>query len=391
MIALDLSRLLSRAGSATPSGIDRVELAYALYLISRGTAHCFTARGSLGGIGRLPSDAAGEFVARLAALWRHGATGQERRRLVSLALRLRLAVTGGHRALRMALRDSAEPAVYLLVSHQNLDRPRPLARLKDATAARFVFLIHDLIPLDFPHLTRPTQTARHRRRLATVAALADASIVNSAATGEALRRRLNGRETPICVAPLGVDLPEIAATPVETPSFFVSLGTIEARKNQLLLLDVWRHLRAALGQQTPRLILVGQRGFRARRLASHLGALRDVVIERPDVPDAAMAGLLRGARALLLPSLAEGFGLPVAEALALGVPVLCSDLLALRETGGDAPDYLDPHDVGAWRDAILNYIEDWPKRQAQLARLVHWRPPSWPAHFALVEQLIAGL
>lgn len=390
MIAFDLSRLLSRAGSATPSGIDRVELAYARHLATGAAPYCFVARGTLGGIGLLPKGAAGDFIDRLAALWRDGATARERRRLATLARRLRLAVLIGGSPLHRALRESHDTALYLLVSHHNLDRSRPIARLKSATGALFVCLVHDLIPLEFPALTRAGQTVRHNRRVATVAALADAVIVNSTATREALCARLGDRDTPVAVAPLGVELPE-ATRPDSAVPYFICIGTIERRKNQKLLFDVWQRLAAELGQQTPRLFLVGQRGFGGEEIASRLGALHDIVVERPDLPDTAMAGLLRGARALLLPSLAEGFGLPVVEALAHGVPALCSDLPALRESGGNVPDYFDPHNEGAWRTAIVDFLTDSPRRQAQLARLARWQAPGWPEHFALVERLIAML
>ena len=392
MIALDLSRLLSRAHSATPSGIDRVELAYARHLIAGARAYCLAARASPGWIGLLPTEAAREFIARLATLWRDGAAEQERREIASHARRLRLAAVTGGAALRRKLRESGGPAVYMQVSHQNIDRPYPIARLKNVTGARFVVLIHDLIPLDFPHLTRPGQTRRHRRRIGTVARLADAVIANSAATAEALSARLGDRKIPIAVARLGIDLPsdDDTSPPVGRP-YFVCIGTIEARKNQSLLLDIWAQLRAELGAQTPNLALVGQRGFGSAPIVNRLAALRHVVTEHPDLPDQAAAKLLRGARVLLLPSFAEGFGLPIAEALALGVPVLCSDLPALHETGGDCPDYLDPGDHQAWRRAILDYATGTPRRRAQLARITDWRVPRWDDHFAIAERLIATL
>lgn len=391
MIALDLSRLLSRAGSPTPSGIDRVELAWALHLAGGAAAHCFAARHALDGIGLLPADEAGAFIRRLATLWRDGGAIDERRQVARLARRLRLAALTGGAGLRKTLLRRGDSTVYLLVSHQNLDRPRPIACLRSVTGCRFVALIHDLIPLDFPELTRPRQTTRHRRRIATVAAQADAAIVNSAATGDALRPRLGARRMTVAVAPLGVDLP-VAAPPMpgEAP-YFVCIGTIERRKNQGLLLDVWRRLAAEFGAQTPRLVLIGQRGFGGEGFADRLGALRGLVAERPNLPDREVAGLLVGARALLLPSLAEGFGLPLAEALALGVPVLCSELPALRESGGGVPDYLDPCDAAAWRDAIVDFTVNSPRREAQTARLAPYRPPLWPDHFAIVERLIRGL
>jgi len=390
VIVLDLSRLLSRSGSLTPSGIDRVELAYARHLMSGAAPHCFAARDALGGIGLLPVGAVEEFIAGLAALWRDGAGPREQRRLASLARRLRWAALFGERALHGAMRGSEGTPVYLLVSHQNLDRARPIARLKAATGARFLCLIHDLIPLDFPDLTRPGQALRHERRVATVAALADGGIANSAATRDALRRRLGQRKMPIAVAPLGVDLPGVASSHADGP-YFVCIGTIEARKNHFLLFDVWERLTAGLGERPPCLKLIGRRGFGGDRIADRLKSLRGPVTEHADLPDAEMARLLQGSRALLLPSLAEGFGLPVVEALALGVPVLCSDLPALQESGGGVPDYLDPTDSAAWHRAVLDYAEDSPRRQAQLARLAGWRPPCWAEHFAIVERLIAEL
>ena len=73
----------------------------------------------------------------------------------------------------------------------------------------------------------------------------------------------------------------------------------------------------------------------------------------------------------------------------LGVPVLCSDLPALREVGGGVPDYLDPLDGPGWRRAILDYAgPDSPRRAAQLDRLRGWQAPDWETHFTLVEEML---
>jgi len=243
VIALDLSRLLSRARSPTPTGIDRVELAYARYLIDGAIPYCFAARNALGKIGLLPTADARQFIAELAALWRDGAAPSTRQCMASVGWRLRLAALFGESALHAKLRRSGGTSFYLSVSHQNLDRARPIARLKATTGARFVCLIHDLIPLEFPALTRPGQTSRHLRRLNTVAALADAVIANSRATRDALSEHLGARAPPITVAPLGVDLPEASPPPNAAP-YFVCIGTIETRKNHRLLLGLWQRLLA---------------------------------------------------------------------------------------------------------------------------------------------------
>ncbi|HEY3912252.1 MAG TPA: glycosyltransferase family 1 protein [Stellaceae bacterium] len=404
-IVLDVSRLLSRAGRETPTGIDRVELAYAQHLIASDAPLSFAASDAAGRLGLLPRQAAGRYIAALAAGWRgDGASPSPGLRQKQLALRLRLGLfVGGRHALRSRLGAGAEPPVYLLVSHYRLESRRALARLKGCGGTRLVCLVHDLIPIEFPEYAKPGQDRRHRQRIETAAALGDAIIAGSSAVGDAFRPYLKraGRAPPVLVAPFGWQLPASApgARPDRAencaPPYFVCVGTIEARKNHLLLLNLWRRLAAELGPSAPRLVLAGQRGWLTQNVIDMLErcpALRGLVIERNTLPDAEMARLLCGARALLLPSFAEGFGFPVIEALALGVPVLCSDLSALRETGGAVPDYLDPLDGSGWRAAILDYAAPQsPRREAQLRRLTGWRPARWEDHFAAVRRLLAQL
>ena len=399
MIALDLSRLLSRAGRGTPTGIDRVELAYAQYLISAGTPTCFAATTVFGGLGLLPGPQAEAFVGAIGAAWRgRGEAAASDRDVRRLAWRghAHLAA-GGERALLGRLRASADRPVYLLVSHHHLERPAIIARLKARARARFVCLIHDVIPIDYPEYAKPGQAENHRNRIETAARFADALIVNSAVTRESLQPHLDrfGRAPPVLVAPFGLDLPtetSNAAPPLDRP-YFVYVSTIEARKNHLLLLNLWRQLATERGEAIPRLVLIGQRGWETENVVDMLDrcpALRGIVIEHNSLPDDAMVRLLKGARALLLPSFAEGFGFPLIEAFGVGVPALCSDIAALRETGGGVPEYLDPLDGPGWRSAVLDYAaEPSPRRAAQLARLARWQPPRWQDHFSGVERFIA--
>jgi glycosyltransferase involved in cell wall biosynthesis len=138
------------------------------------------------------------------------------------------------------------------------------------------------------------------------------------------------------------------------------------------------------------LLIIGRRGWASGAAASEFAGLYPVVEECFGLSDAKVASLLRGARGLLLPSFAEGFGLPVIEALASGVPVLCSDLPALRESGGGVPEYLYPQDAEAWRTAVLDYASNTSRRTAQFDRLAGWRTPSWDEHFTIVDRLLAG-
>ncbi len=395
-IVLDLSRLIWRAARFAPTGIDRVELAYARHLIATARDRLsFT--GWWGRLGLLPADDAIAMVAALDAMWSgsavdraaHGAAG-------AIAQKLRRHVLlRGEAPLYAHLACIGKPIVYLQVSHHRLHRPSGLERLKRRTGARFVFLVHDLIPIEYPEHVPLGHARRHHRRIDTVARLADRVIVNSSGTETALRRHLalSGAAVPIVVAPLGIDLRASgpAAESAERP-YFICVATIEPRKNHILLLNIWRHLAATLGAAAPSLVFVGRRGAKSKQIVDVIrtsAALSELVEEHNRLPDAAVANLVSGARALLYPSFAEGYGLPVAEALALGVPVLCSDLAELREVGRDVPEYLDPRDEAAWCRAVLDYAQPRsPARQAQLDRLAAWETPSWNAHFTIVQPLI---
>ena len=110
MIALDLSRLLSRAGFATPTGIDRVELAYARHFLANGGEHCFAAINAVGGIGALPRDNAARFVERLEGTWRGGAAAEAAHEVRDRS-RLGAALFRGVGALQSRLREIKIPPI----------------------------------------------------------------------------------------------------------------------------------------------------------------------------------------------------------------------------------------------------------------------------------------
>ena len=395
---------MSRAERAVPTGIDRVELAYAEHFIAAARARLsFAGMLSWGRFGTLRAPTAIALVEALGRVWRSDPPDSAAERAAAAAIRaLRLErLWRGGRGLPRALRAAGRP-VYLHVSHHHLDRPEIVEHLKQRAGARFACLVHDVIPVEFPEYVRPGHAARHARRMETVARFADLVIVNSAATRDAFQPFLAraGRTPPVLVAPLGVEppaAPSNGGAPADKP-YFVCVGTIEPRKNHLLLLNVWRRLAAERGAAAPRLVLVGQRGWENEQVIDMIErspAIQGLVEEHNGLGDAAMARLIAGARALLLPSFAEGYGLPIVEAFALGVPVLCSDLVAFREVAGAVAEFLDPLDGPAWHAAVLDYaMPDSPRRAAQCARLTHWQAPPWSDHFAAVdamlEQIAAG-
>ncbi|HEX9548171.1 MAG TPA: glycosyltransferase family 1 protein [Acidimicrobiales bacterium] len=197
-----------------------------------------------------------------------------------------------------------------------------------------VITVHDLAAIEHPEL--------HPRRMVTtqqavLASLKNSSVVvvNSEATARELARH-GVSEQRVVVTPLGLTpLPEVE--PARLPGaarYVLCVGALAYRKGQADLLKAWA------GPTIPgdaALVLVGPDGYGAaeiRALAGLLGLGSRVRFES-EVSEERLSALYRGAAAVCIPSRAEGFGLPVLEAMALGVPVIASDLEAIREVAGD--------------------------------------------------------
>jgi glycosyltransferase involved in cell wall biosynthesis len=358
----------------------------------------FIARGPRNGYAAVPRGMVADLADRLDVAWAGGPDSTAARRTAQRIGMMAIArvMVGRGRARVAEVLARERRTVFLLVSHRLMEQPEPIAELRRAGAA-FIPLVHDLIPATHPEYARPGVAMQHLQRLETVAALADGIIVNSAATAAVLRPHLvrQAAAPPLLVAPLGIGRTAPGPLPAEAAAapYFVVIGTIEPRKNHLLLLHLWREFAAKWGPAAPRLILVGRRGWENENvldLLERCTLLRGLVQEAGSLPDRQVAALLAGSRALLFPSFAEGYGLPLAEALAAGAPAICSDLAALREVGGAVPEYLDPLDGAAWRRLVLDYAApDSRARAAQLSRMRAWQAPSWADHFAEVDGLLA--
>jgi glycosyltransferase involved in cell wall biosynthesis len=381
-LLIDISRLLSRlAQGHLPTGVDRVCLAYADHWGHR--ARAVVQKGSWRRI--LSPSSSQELFGILREPQPHF-----RRRV--------------NRAITRALvppwpsQDAGgQPAFYL--GHAGMEAPG-FAQWLQATRQSPIYFIHDLIPITHAEYCRAGERAAHERRLQVMLQGRSGLISNSQSTLDLLGSwaRAQGLPMPPAVvaslAPAQLRLPAGAPPPIDAP-YFVVLGTIEPRKNHLLLLNLWRELVEHHGSAAPHLVLIGRRGWECENVVDMLercDALRDHVHEVPDCPDASLAQYLQHARALLFPSFAEGFGMPLVEALLMGTPVVASTLPVFREIAGPVPDYLSPLDGPGWMQAVRDYAASpSPRRDAQLQRMQGFRVPTWDAHFAQVEQLLERL
>ena len=378
-----------------PTGIDRVELAYLAHMHEQGVPLYGLVRTAFGyllidpkGMSALHARFAGAVpwgaVDHLSKLLRNRTDVQ--RRAEADARRVALARAMPPR-LTALLRKHVPPKTrYFNIGHSNLtDR---VFRALRASGLRVTVFIHDVIPLDYPQYQRSDTVEPFRQKLRRVWTNADEIIYNSADT----RRRTEAQMGPRGVAPQAIvahlgttgltpDLTELPAGLPPAGPYFITVGTIEPRKNHAFLLDLW----ARWGIAAPPLLICGSRGWNNEDVFFRLdgnGGNRNIR-EISGLTDNALAALVEGAAGALFPSHAEGFGLPVVEAAMLGTRVLCNDLTVFREIMGDRVVYAPVSQPELW----INTLRTWqntPPKAHQIARFVG---PTWDEHFKTVLRL----
>ncbi len=406
-ILFDATRLAVRGRMASPTGIDRVVLAYARWLISRPDVEVVPVATWGGRLMPLRPGCLPGLVSRAQSMSTESGVKDAKWAILRNALDMDNAPDWG-------LRPAAKPEkpdrkfadgletvwlflggkletrpgdTYLNVSHSGLESPDLLAGLVDQGVAPVV-MVHDLIPLTHPEFCGPGAGERHEGRVRGLLKYAALVLVNSSTTAEELGRYASERslrQPPVEVALLGLEeafLCERADKATRRP-YFITVGTIEARKNLAFLLTAWRRLADDMGPTAPHLVLVGRRGWENEAVIDHLdrsSAVRKLVHEITDLTDEQVAALIRGARALLAPSLAEGFDLPVIEALTLGAPVIASDIPVHRELAR-AANLIDPLDGLGWIGAIRAACDKPPRRPRQPGY-------TWDEHFKIVARAL---
>ncbi|UPG73560.1 glycosyltransferase [Roseomonas gilardii subsp. gilardii] len=356
-MGLDLSDLVSwvLGGRRAPSGIQRVQYEIAASLCAGGGMN----DGAVLACAMLP---AGNGV------------GGWRELPAPLLLRLRrLAIQGGadpreaawqeasgilHDWLAAAPDLALAPGALLLCPGTAWAMPEQAARLAAAreAGARYVPLLHDTIPLALPEWCEARTVSDYAAWFSALPLLADGILCNSEATAADLRRfaarYLPGQEwPPLAVVPLNgapPPPPREASLPPELESrpYALCTGTIEGRKNHLLLFQAWLTLARRLGGACPLLVCVGRPGWRSEGAMALLEASPELaarVVILPEVDDATLYALTRHCRFAVSASHGEGWGLPVSEALALGRPVLVPGHSALLESGAAGATFFTPN------------------------------------------------
>jgi glycosyltransferase involved in cell wall biosynthesis len=390
-VAYDVTRLFIGPLSLTPRGIDRVDLLLANHFFAEDNSRNLGVLPTPWGMRVYEAARVRRGLRRLEQLWSENRPAGEDAIWTDLRSRL---VSGSrehyHRARRMTLPSAArrlgstlratgigpgrsvlkavpQGAAYLNVGQIGLAVPVFLRWLERRRDVAPVFMLHDVIPLENPEFVSSSSARHHATMVASTVRHADGLIVTTdharATVADALARL--GRPSIRTLA-RNLPLPEAfretgnSHADLRGVRYFVVCGSIEPRKNLGLLHTVWKRLAARMGEATPHLVIVGSPGWNSEGLLDQLercSTTRRRIHPVAGLSSPALKDLLAGAVGLLMPSWSEGFGLPVLEANALGVPTIASDIPSHREVADSQTILLNPGDPDAWEKVIGSWLE----------------------------------
>lgn len=243
-----------------------------------------------------------------------------------------------------------------------------------------VITVHDLSWIRYPESHPKERVAAMNRHFETGLLRASLILTDSAFVKNELIDLFQVKEEKICVAPLGVEplfcprsIQEtgdtLARWKLKHGCYFLAVGTMEPRKNLQTALDAYARLPTSIRQHFP-MVLSGMSGWNSSKLEGRIrnmakdGTLINVgYVSRTD-----LAVLLAGATSLVFPSIYEGFGLPLLEAMACGVPVISSNAASMPEVVGETGVLLDPYDADGMTMAMERFASS-PEECRHLGRL----------------------
>lgn len=299
------------------------------------------------------------------------------------------------------------PGDFLISVGLDWDHPytRQFYELGKKQGLRIITCCYDLIPVLFPQYCVGEVAQRFTEYFLELSWGSEAVLCISEQTRRDYTQLCKQLGAPIrrtVVIPLGDNLPagdssigEHIRSVTETP-FILFVSTIERRKNHEVLYRAYHLLaRRGLSKELPKIIFVGMPGWGIGDLMKDIELdplTRGIIVQLNHVSDSELEYLYGKALFCVFPSLYEGWGLPVGEALAMGKAVISSGEGSLPEVGGDLVHYLSPWNPYEWANTIQEYLEN-PQRIRDSERRVrdHYRARQWSDTARTVRELIVDL
>jgi glycosyltransferase involved in cell wall biosynthesis len=268
-----------------------------------------------------------------------------------------------------------------------------------------VLTIHDLSLLLFPHTHEKRLVRRARLKLPLMARRADAIITPSEAVKREVCEHLGVETGKVFAIPEAARaafyrVPRAESDPVRKrlgieDEFILFVGTIEPRKNLIILVCAFEELLRNTSLR-PQLVIAGKEGWLSAELTAYLSSspITDRVLFTGHLSDDDLRALYSSCRVFVYPSLYEGFGLPLLEAMMCGAPVITSNVPSIIETVGDAALLISPADVSDIARALKRMLEDDNEREhLSAAGMEHAKTFSWTktasTTFDLYQEVIA--
>lgn len=240
-----------------------------------------------------------------------------------------------------------------------------LPRLHAAIARRRVITIHDLTYKRFPELLQKETLDNLERQMKREIAQADAIVCVSESTRRDLLHFYDVDPSRAFAILSGISPPPAYAPIAGLPSrYILFVSTIEPRKNLGVLLDAYERVRVMHPDVS--LVVVGKIGWKSKELVPRLR--RPSIVHLDYLDPARLASVYRDATAFVMPSIYEGFGFPLLEAMTHGVPSIAARSSSLPEIGGDAALYFEPNDAAALFAQLIRVLEDGALRSDLAAR-----------------------
>ncbi len=294
----------------------------------------------------------------------------------SLLQRLRIKLGQSNLATSVYSKVMPYAERYALRHHQECLFHSPNFLLPNFSGKKVV-TIHDLSTLKFPEFHPASRVSLVNNAISNSLELADHIITDSRFIRDELINEYSVAKSKVSAVHLGVDdcfYPRTEQECQETlekyhvqyKNYFLFVSTIEPRKNVVNLLAAYEKYRASVKQPLP-LLMIGGKGWQSEKEHSKISQLeqKGYVSYLGYVPESALPVLYAGAKGLLFPSLYEGFGLPVAEALQSGVQVLTSKNSSMVEFSPGTSVFVEPRSVTDIADGIVKLHEDGQQVEAR--------------------------
>ncbi|MDR1461499.1 MAG: glycosyltransferase family 4 protein [Campylobacteraceae bacterium] len=413
----DITRIISRKDSSIPTGIDRVDIKYAYHFLKSNFCNAFFIFFYNGKFFLCDKKISEHILETLHNRWIVGSNTHEIKLQTTFDWLIKNHLENARNALsnkeklnkidaslfgQLAYVGKHGGGYYINTSHHGIGQIDAYYIFKTLGKLKIIFFVHDIIPIDFPEYVRNGDEITHQKRIDVISCYSDLILVNSEYTKNRLIDNMNARGFEPCdikVLHIGVEdnfykTREDNLSPnllwLKNSNYFVYTGTIEPRKNHLMLLNLWRQYFT----DSPNplyLVLIGKRGWNNQIVFDMLDRspkLKKYVIELSDLSDTIMASIIKNSKGVLFPAFVEGWGMPLVEALTMKVPVLAADIFALRESGNNLAYYIDPVDTMKWKNAIEKLAYDEHFRKQLIDNSFKFIAPKWEDTFGDLDNLL---